>query len=398
MRVLTISHLYPSPGTDRHLFVHDQCLALHQLGVDFHVISPTPYTPRILWGIPRLRRRGQRPRLAIRDGIVAEYPRFLQPPRRILLSRLGDFAYCGARRLPSLATNSFDLIHAHQALPNGALAQRLSHDLGVPYLVTVHGADVNSTLQHCNEAARKTIDVLRNAAAVVTVSTVLAERLLQYAPLHNVTAVENGGPGEARPVAPTTFAPGRQLVLAAGRLEPGKGFNEVLSAVAALPAAFSDVEVAIVGDGSLHHDLVKQAASLGLAERVHFLDNLEHDELFALMARADVFALPSAPEGFGLVHLEAMAQGTPTIACSGEGPSTFIEDGISGRLVASGDATALREALAQLLANPTLAQEIGAAGQRVARTFTWERNARRMLELYEATVADRHEPSRTADG
>ncbi len=64
-----------------------------------------------------------------------------------------------------------------------------------------------------------------------------------------------------------------------------------------------------------------------------------------MMARADVFALPSAPEGFGLVHLEAMTQGTPVIGCLDQGPADFIEDGVSGHLVPYGDVEALTRAL-----------------------------------------------------
>ena len=90
MKVLVISHLYPSPGVERHLFVHEQLLALRDLGVEAHVISPTPYAPRILWRNERQRRRGEKPRQAVRDGITAEYPRVaaaaeadaLRPPRR----------------------------------------------------------------------------------------------------------------------------------------------------------------------------------------------------------------------------------------------------------------------------------------------------------------------------
>ncbi len=147
VRVLVVSHLYPYPGVDRHLFVHEQCLALRALGVEMRVISPTPWIPRVLWSSSRMRRRGSKPPRAVRDGIVADYPRFPQPPRRLLFDRLGDLAYRRVRDLPAVTGERYDLIHAHQALPDGAVAAHLSRDLGVPYLVTVHGADVNRGLE-----------------------------------------------------------------------------------------------------------------------------------------------------------------------------------------------------------------------------------------------------------
>ena len=66
------------------------------------VLSPTPWVPRVFWRDPRHRRRGQKPRRATRDGIVADYPRVLQLPRRLLFDRLGDIAYRRIRPLPSV--------------------------------------------------------------------------------------------------------------------------------------------------------------------------------------------------------------------------------------------------------------------------------------------------------
>ena len=174
VKVLVVSHLYPSPGVERHLFVHDQILALRDLGVETQVLSPTPYAPRILWRDPRQRRRGEKPLRAVRDGIHAEYPRVPQPPRRILFDRLGDIAYRSVHDLPSLKGGGFDLIHAHQALPDGALAQRLAADAGVPYVVTVHGADVYQHLRRGGSVADRAAAVLSSAAAVMANSSAVA--------------------------------------------------------------------------------------------------------------------------------------------------------------------------------------------------------------------------------
>ena len=145
MKVLVISHLYPSPGVERHLFVHEQLLALRELGAQAHVISPTAWAPPFLWRDERQKRRREKPKEAVRDGITAEYPRFAQPPKRLLFDRLGDLAYRTVYSLPSVTAGQYDLIHAHQALPDGALAQRLAADLRVPWVVTVHGRTCTST-------------------------------------------------------------------------------------------------------------------------------------------------------------------------------------------------------------------------------------------------------------
>jgi glycosyltransferase involved in cell wall biosynthesis len=378
-----VSHLYPYPGVDRHLFVHEQCLALRALGVEMRVISPTPWIPRILWSSSRMRRRGGKPARAVRDGIVADYPRFAQPPRRILFHRLGDLAYRRVRDLPAVTGERYDLIHAHQALPDGAVAARLSRDLGVPYFVTVHGTDVNRGLEDGGATARRIIEVLHGAAAVVAVSGVLARRLRALAALDVVHVVHNGVPTGLHGMPPAEYLPGRRVVMAAGRLVPQKGFEQVLEALARLRDDHPDLHGVVSGEGVIRRDLTALAARLGIADRVEFTGRLEHRELLAMMARADVFALPSAPEGFGLVHLEAMAQGTPVIGCLDQGPADFIEDGVSGYLVPYGDVGALARAIAAALSDRSHTRALGENARRVAAGFTWEENARRMLEIYE---------------
>ena len=98
MKVLAISHLYPSPGYDRHLFVHEQVKALKEAGAAVRVVSPTAMAPHVTWFSPQMRRRGQTPPSAIRDGVLASYPRVPVLPRRLLFSRSGDLYYLGMHR------------------------------------------------------------------------------------------------------------------------------------------------------------------------------------------------------------------------------------------------------------------------------------------------------------
>jgi teichuronic acid biosynthesis glycosyltransferase TuaC len=202
VKVLVVSHLYPSPGVERHLFVHEQILALRELGVETRVLSPTPWVPRILWRDERQKRRGQKPRQAVRDGIVAEYPRVIQPPRRLLFDRLGDLAYRSVCSLPSVTAGDYDLLHAHQALPDGALAQRLAADLRVPCVVTVHGADVYQHFRMGGAVARRAKNVLVHADAVMANSSAVAGLLAGVVAPERLTVVLNGTTGLGRAVQP----------------------------------------------------------------------------------------------------------------------------------------------------------------------------------------------------
>jgi teichuronic acid biosynthesis glycosyltransferase TuaC len=393
VKVLVISHMYPSPAHPHPLFVHDQVRELRTAGVDAWVLCPTPYAPRALWRVSRLRERGTRPRMTVLDGVPVAYPRVFGIPRKILFARSGDLYYAGLRRgLAALARRGFDLVHAHPALPDGAAAARLAHRLDLPLVITVHGADAHVSLSGGGSVAAATERALRQAAAVVAVSQVLAARLAGVVPAERLHVIPNGVVVPEQPAAADDFLPGRRVVLSAGHLVESKGHLDVLDAIARLGAGYDNVHYVVVGEGPLRDRLATRAADLGLGERLHLLGQLDQARAFALMARADVFALPSSPEGFGLVCAEAMAQGTPVIACHGEGPETFIADGQSGVLVPPHDVKALADALAELLDDRERAAALGAAGRRAVAALTWEANARRQLEVYEQVLAARSAP------
>ena len=388
MKLLVISHLYPSPGVERHLFVHEQLLALRELGVEAHVISPTPYAPRVLWRDERQRRRGEKPREAVRDDITAEYPRFLQPPKRMLFDRLGDFAYRNVCSLPSVTAGDWDVIHAHQALPDGAIAQRLAADLRVPWVVTVHGADVYQHFRMGGAVERRAKSVLGAADAVMANSSAVAGLLNGAVAPDKLTVVLNGTTGLGETVEPAAdYLPGEPLVLTVGYLIERKGIRDLIAALGLLRREGRTVHLALAGDGPLRATLEAQAAEEGVADTVHFLGRVPHARVLSLMARAQLVALPSWDEAFGLVYTEAMAQGTPVLASLGEGPEDFIRNGVSGYLAPVREPAALAGIIAGVLDDPAKAAAIGEAGRAAALELSWERNARLTRGVYDQVLA-----------
>jgi glycosyltransferase involved in cell wall biosynthesis len=388
VRILVVSHLYPSPGVERHLFVHEQLLALRELGVEARVISPTPWAPRVLWRSERQRRRGAKPREAVRDGVTAEYPRFIQPPKRLLLDRLGDIAFRSVRSLPSVRAGGWDLVHAHQALPDGAVAQRLAAGLRAPYVVTVHGADVYQHFRLGGAVEKRAKAVLAGADAVMANSSAVARLLEGVVAPHKLSVVLNGTTGLGETVQPADdYLPGEPLVLTVGYLIERKGIRDLVAALGLLRRRGRIVHLAVAGDGPLRGALQAQAAREGVADAVHFLGRVPHARVLALMARAQLVALPSWDEAFGLVYTEAMAQGTPVVAGRGEGPADFISDGVSGFLAPVRSPEALAAIIAEVLDDPSKAAAIGASGRAAALELSWERNARLTLEVYERVLA-----------
>lgn len=175
----------------------------------------------------------------------------------------------------------------------------------------------------------------------------------------------------------------RPVLLAVARLDVQKGLDVLLSAAAGL----SDARVVVAGEGSERIELERQAAALGLGERVLFLGY--RTDIPALLAASDVFVLPSRFEGSSLAVLEAMAAGKAVVSSSIGGTNELIVSGESGVLVPPDDIEALSCALRGLLDDGELRARLGAAASaRVDRLFTASAMALRVTAVYE-DVLDR---------
>jgi glycosyltransferase involved in cell wall biosynthesis len=142
---------------------------------------------------------------------------------------------------------------------------------------------------------------------------------------------------------PPVFPQGR-VILTVGRwaaAERYKGADELIRAVAQLRASVPGLHLVAVGGGNDLLRLRGVAADLGAADRVHFLENLSREEIAACYAHADLFVLPSAGEGFGLVFLEAMAFAKPVVGVAFGGTTDVVKDGIDGLLVPPRDSEQL---------------------------------------------------------
>jgi phosphatidyl-myo-inositol dimannoside synthase len=148
---------------------------------------------------------------------------------------------------------------------------------------------------------------------------------------------------------------GKRVLLTVSRIDTGdryKGHDTVIGALAQLAARVSDLDYVIVGDGDDRGRLEQLARQLGLAGRVHFAGRVSDSELIDYYRLADVFVMPSAKEGFGLVFLEAAATGLPVIGGDRDGGADALADGVLGTMVAPGDERATAAAIEAALTVP----------------------------------------------
>lgn len=162
------------------------------------------------------------------------------------------------------------------------------------------------------------------------------------------------------PPAPVILTVGRWVIS-----ERYKGTDDLIKAVAQLRSP--GVNLAVVGSGDDLPRLRKLAADLGLGERAMFFENLPREELAACYAYCDIFALPSAGEGFGLVFLEAMAFSKPIIGASFGGAVDVIENDVNGLVVPPHDPEQLSRTLERLLQDASHRERLGRRGGELVR-------------------------------
>jgi D-inositol-3-phosphate glycosyltransferase len=331
-------------------------------------------------------------------------------PKMDVYDRLDEFtagvdAYVAAQRL------TYDVIHAHYWL-SAEVARALAPRWGVPRIQMFHtlglvkrevmDEDVDGESDVRVAIERRAV---AESAAVVAASEIEADELIElYA----------ADPAKLRiipcGVDPDVFHPIRQadarrelgrdeceqMVLFVGRIEQIKGIDVLLRAIGILFRAYPELRnelcLLVVGgaldeqDSEAETDKIVELRRLvhehRLEDTVDFVGSQEQQRLALYYNAADLCAVPSLTESFGLVALEAMACGTPVVGTRVGGLQTVIENDVSGLLVPAGDDVALAEAMARMLLDHALRLRLAAGARERAKAYSWHRVGEAIASLY----------------
>ncbi len=294
-----------------------------------------------------------------------------------------------------------DLIHTHY-WASGLAGLEVSRLSGIPHVTTFHtiaavkeqafGADREPVERHEAERA-----IAQGADGIVAWTRFEADSLVSMlgAEQEQITVAPIGVDTERFRPLDQSEARSRmgipvdeETLLYVGRLDRIKGADVLLRA-AGLLVERPRLHIRFVGgevDADYAEELRTLAAELDIADRVSWIGTVPNDELPWYYAAADMVIVPSYSESYSIVAAEAMACGMPVVASNVPGPASFIEDGVSGRLVASGDAPALACAVQELLEDATLRDRLGSGGLAAACQMTWGASADAVLGLYERVI------------
>jgi teichuronic acid biosynthesis glycosyltransferase TuaC len=371
VNILTYTSIYPNNCDPSHgIYVERRLVELIQTGnFESTVVCPVPWFP-------------------FRSSIFGRYADFGKIVRRSRRSDI-DIHYCRFPAVPAFGTNmsarlmatatrkvvrriaaetEAELIDAHYFYPDGVAASIIGRSLRIPYIITARGSDIN-LLATLPGPRRQMIDAAEGAAAIIAVSSALAERMTAIGmPASKIHVLRNG-------VDLNFFSPAVDCAadqndvghspgfISVGTLKKNKGHDIAIEFISGMPGA----KLKIIGQGEAESGLRALARQLKVENRVIFTGTLDPESLRREYRNATALILMSEREGLPNVVLESLACGTPVLATRVGGIPEILNDRRYGELVVPRSAAGLRSAWERLSSRQLDRENIRAR----AGSFSW---------------------------
>ncbi|MGB5758962.1 MAG: glycosyltransferase, partial [Acidimicrobiales bacterium] len=270
-------------------------------------------------------------------------------------------------------------IHNHFGDSSCTVSMLAAELAGVPYSFTLHGSGIFF------EARTWRLDEKLNRAAFCACIShfTRSQAAIFAAPeaMDHLHLIHCGV--EPDKLTPITHRDDARRLIFVGRVVEQKGLGDLFQSLVSLADRAPKLSLTIVGDGPDRVTLERQAADLGLADRVTFVGSKSQSEVAALLPTADIFVLPSYAEGVPVVVMEALGSEMPVVATFVGGMAELVEDGVTGYLVRPGDPDQLADRIERLLGDRGLRQRMGKAGRdKVVNEFDSAAEARRLGVLF----------------
>lgn len=356
MKILTLCYEYPPVGGGGGRMAHQVSAGLVGLGHEVRV-----QTVRV----------GDLPHHECRDGVgIFRTFGFRRRPDRCSVPEMGGF----------LATSFFpalrhirdwkpDVVHAHFAVPTGALALACRVLTGTPYVLTAHLGDLpggnpeqtDGLFRLLNPAIRP----IWNRAAAVSASSSFAAGLARRAYQITPKIILNGVPMDG--LAPAPRPPHSPPALVAiGRFHPQKNFPWMVRALAGCDFPW---RLALIGDGAERREVEAEIARAGLAGRIDLMGWVPEQTMRTVLSQADILLMPSTSEGNPVAAIEALKQGLAILGSDIGGLSDLIEDGSNGFAVSLQAQSPFQEKLRLLCSDRALLQQMKCRSLALATRF-----------------------------
>lgn len=313
MKILSFSYCFPKEANPNWgIFVFQRIKALSKF-VDMRVCSPIPWFPFLASGAKTTNENWK--------GLGITRPRFFYTPK---ILKNNDARFYARGILPWVKNLCRDwqpdLLDAHFVWPDGVGVSLIARDIGLPYVITLRGK-----LFECMKEpsqVRQCADALKGAAAVISVSSGLAEAAIELGTdPARVIVIPNGvDAGNFHIKDKNTcrkelgLPEDKKILVTVAHLGHRKGHHEVIRALSDLP---EDVCLVLVGgpaQGGTHETIMAESKKSGVKKRVILAGPQPYDRVARYFSAADASILASYREGCPNAVLESLACGTPVVA------------------------------------------------------------------------------------
>ncbi len=297
--------------------------------------------------------------------------------------RYGDAAAEVARK------SDCDVIHAHDWLsfPAGICAKRVTKK---PLVVHVHALEYDRSQANAvdHRICKIEKEGLSCADQVIAVSQYTKDRIVKFYGIKEskIKVVHNGinvDPNHIVKKDDKTLEHlkkhGRKIVLFVGRITYQKGVDYLIKAASKVVEHYPKAIFLIAGSGDMRNQIINQAASLGISDKVYFPGFLREKDLEKIYRSADVYVMPSVSEPFGIVALEAMVNGVPVILSKQSGAVEVVSHALK---VDFWDTDELANKIVAVLKYPNLCQTLSSNGYDDAAKCSWDLTAEKCLDIY----------------
>lgn len=293
----------------------------------------------------------------------------------------------------------FDVIHAHDWLvAYGAKALKDAYD--IPICATIHATESGRNSGIHDDTQRYINDtewMLTYEATEVIVNSNYMKCELQRLfglPFEKINVIPNGinmnmynGIEKDYDFRRRVASDNEKIVMYAGRLVYEKGVQNLISAAPKILSGYNDTKFVIAGKGAMLDELKAQANYLGIGNKVYFTGQLDYKDLCKMYKAADIAVFPSTYEPFGVVAIEAMYAGIPTVVSDVGGLNEIVDHGVNGMKAYAGNPNSIADSVLAVLYDHQLADNISKnAKAKVKNVYNWNKIAQDTHFIYKKAI------------
>lgn len=317
---------------------------------------------------------------------------------RITIIRVGSKPLLGQERFMTpgaykelyyiLKPKNYDIINSHGLdSPLSMAALLISRKLGLPSVVTNHSLVGHTPLSPFLYLAGKLL--VKNADAVIAVSSAVEKdsKVMTTKPVYRIFNGIDSEDRGTRVVFPYNKDE-KLVIITVARMTKKKGVQNIVDLAPFLLAKYENLLFVMIGNGPSRKDLEKKVKEKGLSRNFYFTGEISRGEVFGYLDQADIFALPSSDEAFGISILEAIYKKVPVVAMNHSGVSDIIKNGVNGYL--ADNLTEFSYYLQTLIENPALRTSFAMRARQELSNYDWNRIYKQTNQVYTKVIYEKY--------